>query len=196
MSGWLGPGLMAGGAVLVVVAVIGFVASGDGGAESAAATTSPTTDSTATSSTSSTSSSTTSSTTTSSTTTTSTTTTTTTTTIDLETAEEFAQAYAAALASGDVEFVWSRLHAAIKEGFGEDLCRAWVEREVMLLMDYVLISVNGGPLAKQFAMPSGSVTVADVYDVTVSFMFQGEPFTADSDYAQVGTEMNWLGVCR
>ena len=38
-----------------------------------------------------------------------------------ETPEEFARLYAAALGSGDAEFVWERLHPSVKEGFGEDL---------------------------------------------------------------------------
>lgn len=202
MNRWLGPGLMAGGAVLVVVAIIGFVASGDGEAEAATTSTAGSSDTSSTTSSSSTttSSTTTSSTTTSSTTTSSTTTssttTSTTTTIPVETVEEFAAAYGAALAAGDVEFVWERLHPAVKEGYGEDLCRAWVEREVMQLMEYVLVSVNSGPLATQFALPTGAVTVADVYDVTVSFTFQGQPFTTDSGYAPVGVEMHWLGACQ
>ena len=118
------------------------------------------------------------------------------TTVDAaETPEEFARLYASALGSGDAEFVWERLHRSVKEGFGEDLCRRWVEREIMQLVDYTLLSVNTGPLAKQLTMPTGSVTVADLYDVTVSFTFQGELFVTDSDFGLVGSEMYWLGTC-
>lgn len=195
---WLGPGLMAAGVLLVVVALVGLFSSS--GASTGVATAStiapPTSSSPAPTSTTEPVLATTATSTTAATTTTAPATTTTTTTTPAETPEDFAAAFAAALASGDVEFVWSRLHPAVREGWGEELCRAWVEREIMQLSAYTLVSVTGGPVAIRFDTPAGRVTVSDVYDAVVRFQFQGEALSAEVDYALVGRQMHWLGQCR
>lgn len=120
----------------------------------------------------------------------------TTTTVASEDVPGFIEAFAAALEAGDVAFIESRLHPDVRDAFGEALCRDWIEREVMLLSEYRLVSVDGGPMSKQLALPGGNRTIPDIYDATVSFVFNGEMFTNPTDFALVGTEMHWLGQCR
>ncbi len=108
----------------------------------------------------------------------------------------FIEDFASALASGDTTFVEARLHPDVKDAFGLELCRAWIEREIMALSNYELISIDGGPVAKQLTFPGGIRTVADMYEVTVSFVFGGQTFTNPTDLALVGTKMYWLGECR
>ena len=198
MPRWSGPALVAVGALIAITGVVGTL-SGGGDAEAAPTTTvapAETASSETSTSTSTTTAPATTSSTTSSTTTTTAPTTTTSSTEPTETVEAFVDAFSAALASGDTEFVSSRLHPVVLENWGEDLCRAWIEREVMALSEYTLISVVDGPLARQVSTPNGEVTVADYYRADVSFVFSGETFFPTSGFALVGNDMHWLGQCR
>jgi hypothetical protein len=133
------------------------------------------------------------------TTTTATTTTspsTTTTTTPPETLEEFVVAYRAALDSDDVAFLVSRLHPKIVEIHGDELCRAWVEREVVNLDDYQIIGEVSGPADEMFTAPDGSqFAIADKFSTTASFTFQGTPGESPADFALVEGVMHWLGTC-
>lgn len=142
-------------------------------------------------------------TTTSPTTTTATTTTTTTiaatttTTLPPETVEAFVATYRAALDADDVEFLFGRLHPQIIEIHGAELCRAWVEREVVALDNYEIVGEVAGPADERFTAPDGSqFVVADKFSTTISFSFQGEPGESPADFALIEGVMFWLGTCR
>jgi hypothetical protein len=130
------------------------------------------------------------------TTTATTTTAPTTTTTPPETLEEFVVAYRAALDSDDVEFLVTRLHPRIIEIHGEELCRAWVGREVVNLDNYQLIGEVSGPADEMFTAPDGSqFAIADKFSATASFTFQGTPGESPADFALVDGVMHWLGTC-
>lgn len=196
MERWIGP-ILTGVGVLLIVG--GFL--GGGGAEPAAADTSTTEPSTTTSTVRETTTTAAPATTTTTTapveTTTSTTEPpTTTTTVAPETVEEFVEAFSTALESGDREFVGDRLHPIIYEGWGEDLCAAWIDREIMTLSDYTLVEVTSGPLDATVSTPNGSVPVADVFTSDVTFTFQGQSFESVGSFALLEGLMYWLGQCR
>lgn len=108
---------------------------------------------------------------------------------EAETVEEFVLLFAAALEERDFDFVWQRLHPEVVEIGGEDLCRAWVESEIMALSDYTLHEVTGGPETVN--------GIPDVYSAAVSFTYQGQVFDDGSgQYALVDGTFRWLGVCR
>ena len=113
-----------------------------------------------------------------------------------ESVEGFIQTFSQALDDGDGEFVFARLHPVVIEGWGEDLCSTWVDREIMALSAYTFLALVDGPLARVVDTPNGRMTVPDYYTATVRFTFQGETSLADSGFALVGTEMHWLGQCR
>jgi hypothetical protein len=133
------------------------------------------------------------------TTTTTTTTTapaTTTTTTPPETLEEFVVAYRAALDSDDIAFLVDRLHPRILEIHGDELCRAWVEREVVNLDNYQIIGEVSGPADEMFTAPDGSqFAIADKFSATASFTFQGTPGESPAEFALVDGVMYWLGTC-
>jgi hypothetical protein len=199
MQRWLGPILVGAGAMVFAVGMVGSFVGGDG---TSATTTSTTVIALASSTTSEPSTTTSSAATTTQPTSTTTSTTasapaaTTTSTVQDETVDEFLQAFSSALAAGDRDFVFGRLHPVVIDGWGEDLCSAWVDREIMVLRDYTFLALVDGPLARVVNTPSGRATVPDYYTATVRFAFQGETFTSDSGFALVGTEMHWLGQCR
>ncbi len=113
-----------------------------------------------------------------------------------ETVEEFVLAFAAAIAVGDVEFLFDRLHPAVVGGFGPALCRSWIEGEVLLLGNYELSGPVEGPRDQSFTTPAGTGTIPDAFAAPVSFVFQGQSFDGEGGFALVDNEMFWLGQCR
>lgn len=121
---------------------------------------------------------------------------TTTTTTPPETLEEFVVAYRAALDSDDVAFLLDRLHPRILEIQGEEFCRAWVEREIIVLDNYQLAGEISGPADQMFPAPDGSqFAIADTFSTTVTFTIQGASFESPALFALVESEMFWLGTC-
>lgn len=192
-------GLIVAGALVVAAGLVGLLA-GNGGTAAAATTTavlSPTTTAGSTSSASTASS--TSAAVTSTTAFVGTTTSaapTTTTTDVAEAVEEFGPAFAAALEAGDLDFVFDRLHPVVLASFGEDLCRAYVEREVSLIREYRIIGPVGGPGSTTFSTPEGDITVTDLYTAPVSFRFEGQEVTTEGAFAPVAGEVRWFTNCR
>ncbi|MEX0699999.1 MAG: hypothetical protein WD354_09730 [Acidimicrobiia bacterium] len=133
-------------------------------------------------------------------TTTATTTTTTaaptTTTLPPETVEAFVATYRAALDADDVEFLFARLHPKVVETQGTELCRAWVEREVLVLDNYQIAGEITGPADERFPAPDGSqFAIADTFSTTVTFTIEGQNFESEAGFALVEGVMHWLGTC-
>jgi hypothetical protein len=120
----------------------------------------------------------------------------TTTTIAAETVDAFVADFARAVADGDVEFVFSRLHPAVIELYGDELCRAWTEREIMALGEYQLTGPVAGPEDVAVSADGATVEVSDLFVAPVRFAFQGESFDAQGQFAPVDGVIHWLGVCR
>lgn len=110
--------------------------------------------------------------------------------------EDFVSQYRAALDSDDVEFVFGRLHPVVVEAYGAELCRAWVEDEVITLEEYELVGVVAGPHTSRVSIPGGEADIPKSFSATVSFVFQGSSFEAEAGFALVDGQMHWLGVCR
>ncbi len=130
------------------------------------------------------------------TTTSSTTTTTTTVAVASESVEQFVELFAAAVAAGDVDFLFGRLHPAVVGGFGPDLCRQWVTDEILQFTEYQLTGPAEGPNDQSFTTPAGTGVIANSFNAPVRFTFQGQPFDSQAGFALVDGEMYWLGQCR
>lgn len=113
-----------------------------------------------------------------------------------ETVEGFVTEFAAAIASGNEEFVVARLHPVFVAAYGEELCQTWIAREIMGLASYDLVSLDGGPRSQPYAFLAGEGTIDDVFDATVSFTYRGELLTNPTNFALVDGKMHWLGQCR
>ena len=188
--------LMVVGALIAIIGVIGTLASG-GGDETPDTTITTTTVAPSTTSTTVVTSTTRLDTTTTASTQTSTTTSsTTTTTVAPESVESFVAAYGAALESGDRDFIRRTLHPVVIEGWGEELCESWIDREIMTLSDYTLVSVDSGPQTRTVTTPAGSLSVENFFDASVSFTFEGQQFESGGSFARIGPDMYWLGQCR
>lgn len=129
-------------------------------------------------------------------TTTTTVATTTSSTIPPETVADFIDLYIAALESDDLEFLLERLHPVVVDGYGRDLCRSWIEREILGLSDYHTTGEITGPSTQTIDLPTGAVELSLAYRAPVEFVFEGEMVAAEAGFARVGREVRWLGVCR
>lgn len=208
---WVGLSILALGAVALVVAAVGTLAGGDGGGTAASTTsqapvtTEPATSAPETSTTTmeppTTAAPTTTapaSTTVASTTTAAPVTTSSTTTAPVPTEEDvraFIEAYAAAVAGGDGDFLVDRLHPVVLGSFDADACRTFVEEDILTLVDYRL----AGDITREsrtFTVGGESVTVDPLFVAPVAFTFQGVEFTVDATFAPVDGEMRWFSECR
>lgn len=110
--------------------------------------------------------------------------------------EDFVVLFALAIADGDADFLLNRLHPAVTGGFGPDLCLNWIETEILQLGDYELTGPVQGPQDRPFTTPAGTGTIEGAYSAPVSFVFQGQLFNAQGGFVLIGAEVNWLGQCR
>lgn len=136
--------------------------------------------------------------TTTATTTTSTTTTSTTTTTaaPAPSIEEFIVAYAAATASGDAAFLYDSLMPGLRDVFGEELCRGWVDREIVIISDYQLTGEVTGPIARTLNVGETTLNVDQYYEAPVKFTFQGESFDTVATFVVEDGQVYWIGACR
>ncbi len=132
-------------------------------------------------------------------TTTTTTTTTeapTTTTLAPEVAiSNFVEEFSAAIAARDVDWLFERLNGSMILGYGEDVCRSFIEDEILLLEQYELNGAIVGPVTKSLSTGVGEVSVDNIYTADTSFVFQGSPFDSMADFV-MGDPITWLAICR
>ena len=122
---------------------------------------------------------------------------TTTTTVPPETVEGFVTLYLQALDEDNIEFLYQRLHPRVTEAYGEDLCRAWVEREIAVLSEYQLVGEASGPADQMFTDPNGEqFAIADTFTAPVRFVFEGTTFESEAQFALLDSDIYWLGACR
>ena len=184
-------------AVGLVMMITGFLLSGGSSSTEpeAAATTAPPTSAPAT--TTRPPSTATSSTTTSAAAATSTTTTTTTsTTPPPPSIEDFVAEYAAAAESGDSAFLFDRLLPGIRDAFGAELCRSWVDREILAIGDYKLTGEITGPSSRSLTAGDTTIAVDEYYEAPVSFTFQGEAVDGKAAWVVDNGQLYWVGECR
>ena len=110
--------------------------------------------------------------------------------------EVFVEDYRAALDNDDVVFLFDWLHPEVKDGYGFDLCREWVAREIAALESYELTGPLVGPSSATISTESGTFEVDDLYSGPISFVYQGASFEGQAQFAVRDGSIYWLGICR
>jgi hypothetical protein len=110
--------------------------------------------------------------------------------------ERFVVDYRVALDTDDVAFLFEWLHPAVKDGYGFDLCRDWVAREIATLESYQLTGPLIGPSSATIATNGGTFEVDDLYSGPISFVYQGAFFEDQAQFAVQEGSIYWLGICR
>ena len=110
-------------------------------------------------------------------------------------AEAFIAEFATAIAAGDVDFLMDRLHTVALGLSDPEVCRAFVEREILALVDYRV----AGPVTRQartYTVGGESVVVDPLFEVPVLFTFQGQEFEGTAGLAEQDGAMRWFTECR
>lgn len=175
----------------MAIGLIGMFTSGDGASTEALSTAATTTTTQNIDTTTSTSIATTSTTLVAGTTTTSVPATTTTTLDAAAEIEAFVEEFSAAIERRDIDFLLGTLHPAVIELFSEELCRTFIEDEILLLGDYRLTGEIDGPTRQTI----GSFTI-NMYAGPVAFTFQGQDFEGDAAFAIEENGVTWFSECR
>lgn len=127
-------------------------------------------------------------------TTTSTTNAPTTTAAPAETLEDFVAEYQAALADDDSDFLFARLHPVVLAMFDAELCRAYIDREIVTIESYTMVGTATNR-AVSFDTPDGPVNV-DLIEAPIHFDFQGQGVDTTGQFAVVDGQMRWFTQCR
>jgi hypothetical protein len=109
---------------------------------------------------------------------------------------DFVGRFVQALDEDDTGFLLQTLHPKLLEAYGQDLCSAWIEREIVTLEGYELTGDPVGPTTRRSETPSGTVEISGTYEAPVSFTFGGRQFDSKAGFALAGGSVYWLGVCR
>ena len=121
---------------------------------------------------------------------------TTTTTAPAPSVEEFILAYATATTSGDSEFLFDRLLPQLVDIFGADICRTFVENEIVALSEYTLTGEVSGPFSRSLNVGDDQIDVDSYYEAPVRFTFQGQSFDQTATFVVADGQVYWIGACR
>ena len=105
--------------------------------------------------------------------------------------EQFIPMYRIAIQLANVDFLFDRLHPEVLTLSTPELCRDFIEREILALQEYEQTGPVEGPEVRDLG--SG---LESVYTVPVSFVFQGTSFEATASYAVVDGQVRWFTECR
>jgi len=111
-----------------------------------------------------------------------------------ETLEEFIAEYQAALADDDSGFLFDRLHPVVLAMFDADLCRAYIDREIVTIESYTMVGTATNR-AVSFDTPDGPVNV-DLIEAPIHFDFRGQGVDTTGQFALVDGQMRWFTQCR
>ena len=103
----------------------------------------------------------------------------------------FVDDFVAWIAVGDVSALLNSLHPAVGNRFGAELCAAFIEDEILNLVEYRTAGAVEGPQDLVF----GDETFP-VYTVSVSFTYQGADFEDTAAFGIVEGEVRWFTTCR
>jgi len=109
--------------------------------------------------------------------------------------EAFITEFATAIAARDVDWLYEHLHPAMSLGYGEDVCRDFINEDILALTEYTLIGSIDGPVSKTLSTGVADVTISGIYSAETSFIFQGTRFDAKADFV-LDNSATWLAVCR
>lgn len=116
--------------------------------------------------------------------------------VDADAVRRFVDEIGSWIAAGDAATLFDLLHPTVRERFGEELCRAWIDREVLALVDYQASGDPTGPTSVSVQTPAGPFDLDESWNVPVSYAFQGQAFDSVAQVGVLDGQLVWLGQCR
>ena len=104
---------------------------------------------------------------------------------------DFVALFNEAIGAADIDLLYEMLHPVVVELFDEELCRTFIQNEILLLVDYRLTGEIQGPVTQTI----GGTTV-EVYSGAVAFTFQGQDFDSEATFAIEDGAVRWFTECR
>lgn len=104
--------------------------------------------------------------------------------------QAFVVVFAEAIANSDIDLLFGTLHPAVLERYEAEVCRTFIEDEILLLEDYRLTGDLQGPTTETI----GSFTY-EAYVGPVTFGFRGEDFESTAKFA-IDDGVRWFTECR
>ena len=104
--------------------------------------------------------------------------------------EDFVLDFASAIDDGDVDFLFDRLHPAVKATYDEGECRQHIEEEILRLEDYQ----QAGPVEGPFDSEFGEFPLT-TYEVPVTFTFEESDFESSASYSLTEGTVRWFAMC-
>lgn len=109
--------------------------------------------------------------------------------------EAFITDFAAAIDTGNVDYLLARLHPLVQLGYEQQTCRSFIETEILALGDYSLVgTVEESTLT--FTVNGEEVVVEPAFQATVSFTYQGQTYESAAHFAPSEGEIRWFAECE
>lgn len=93
---------------------------------------------------------------------------------------------------GRTDALVARLHPAVLDRFGPELCREFVEREILALRDYRATGPVAGPERTDY----DGTEVSELFRVPIAFRFQGADVEGEATFAPADGAIRWFATCR
>ncbi|MGF1616601.1 MAG: hypothetical protein ACFCU2_02165 [Acidimicrobiia bacterium] len=103
---------------------------------------------------------------------------------------EFIDDFAGAIESGDSEFLFERLHPAVKATYEEEACREHIDERVLTLDGYR----QEGPVAGPFDAEFGEFPITS-YEALVNFEIDGDPMEETAVFSLTEGVVRWFAEC-
>lgn len=104
--------------------------------------------------------------------------------------EEFIEAFAGAIEAGDSEFLFERLHPAVKATYEEESCRLYIDESVLSLEAYR----QEGPVLGPFDAEFGEFPITS-YEALVGFENDGDPVEQTAVFSLTEGVVRWFAEC-
>ncbi len=104
--------------------------------------------------------------------------------------EEFIDDFAGAIESGDSEFLFERLHPAVKATYEEEACRGHIDERVLTVDGYR----QEGPVVGPFDAEFGEFPITS-YEVLVNFEIDGDPIEESAVFSLTEGVVRWFAEC-
>lgn len=104
--------------------------------------------------------------------------------------EEFVEDFAGAIDARDSDFLFERLHPAVRATYEDDLCRTYVDDLVFDLDAYRQLGPVVGPFDSEF----GEFPIT-AYEVRVSYEIDGDPVEEPAVFSLTEGVVRWFAEC-
>lgn len=104
--------------------------------------------------------------------------------------EVFIEDFAGAIEDGDSDFLFERLHPAVRATYEDAMCRAYIDDWIRGLDDYRQFGPVVGPFDSEF----GDFPIT-AYEVRVSFEIDGEPMEQPAVFSLTEGVVRWFAEC-